>query len=57
MGRVEVRELRRKLKKEKDYLPHYVTINECLAKLEPSETVCMQIHLYLKYVKVTNGNF
>lgn len=22
---------------EKDYLPHYVTINECLAKLEPSE--------------------
>lgn len=22
---------------EKDYLPHYVTINECLSKLEPSE--------------------
>jgi len=22
---------------EKNYLPHYVTINECLAKLDPSE--------------------
>ncbi len=26
-------------KEEKEYLPHYVTINECLEKLDPEELV------------------